>query len=92
MGFITKEENIRLAVRADAPFGGFKDARSEVVALERIQADILRHVDDVFETDIQLDRVLYCEHCGSDWTEGRSSSHNGGCCEKDEQIMDIATS
>ena len=28
-----------------------------------------------------------CEFCGREWTEGKDSSHNGGCCDQDAANM-----
>ena len=47
-------------------------------------SDIKRHVDNVGHVYIDFDQEYVCEHCGSTWTE-KSSTYNGGCCDKDEE-------
>jgi hypothetical protein len=52
---------------------------------------IIRHVDDVdnHASGIVWDTEKRCEFCGSDWTE--TTPHNGGCCQKDIEVMDEYT-
>ena len=58
--------------------------------LSQIRDQIIRHVDGVSRNSVNLmvDVESVCEHCGSAWTEGKDSPHNGGCCEKDCEVFD----
>lgn len=47
-------------------------------------SDIKRHIDNVGSVHIDFDQEYVCEHCGAGWTE-KSSTYNGGCCDKDEE-------
>jgi hypothetical protein len=57
--------------------------------LEEMKSQIERHVDGVRRNSVNIvhDTTDYCEWCGSKWTEG-DSPHNGGCCDKDCEVMD----
>ena len=46
---------------------------------------IERHCD-VESVTIEADTEDVCEFCGYNWTEG-DSLHNGGCCEKDAEVL-----
>ena len=49
---------------------------------EEIAKDVKRHVDQVRSVNVDFDQEYVCEHCGAEWTEGKSL-YNGGCCDKD---------
>lgn len=49
---------------------------------------IRRHVDGIDSAVLVYDVEKTCEHCGWQWTEGDESLHNGGCCDKDCEVMD----
>ena len=51
--------------------------------IETIREQIDRHVDDAI-CDVKRLSHYVCEHCGYDWGT-KSSTYNGGCCEKDEE-------
>lgn len=51
-----------------------------------IVEQIKRHVDDIGWVGVMNESEEVCEFCGSTWTEG-NSVHNGGCCDKDIEIM-----
>jgi hypothetical protein len=51
---------------------------------EEILSDVKRHVDQVGRVYVEAESEPVCEHCGYAWTE-KSSTYNGGCCDKDEQ-------
>ena len=53
----------------------------------KLLTQIIRHCDDVEHVEIKHDTDDLCEHCGAAWTEG-DSSHNGGCCDKDCDVME----
>jgi hypothetical protein len=52
-----------------------------------IVLQIKRHVDDIDWAGVINESEEICEFCESAWTEG-DSIHNGGCCDKDIEIMD----
>lgn len=56
---------------------------------EEIARDVKRHVDNVRTVNVEVETEAVCEHCGYGWTEG-GSPHNGGCCDKDCQVMEAA--
>ena len=52
-----------------------------------IVEQIKRHVDDIGWVGVMNESEEVCEFCGLAWTEN-NSLHNGGCCDKDIEIMD----
>ena len=56
---------------------------------EDVVSEIRRHVDGIDDMRIQMEHEETCEHCGSDWTEGPQSLHNGGCCWRDCAVLDL---
>lgn len=55
---------------------------------EEIVEQIRRHVDNVGGVYVETEKEAVCEYCGSTWTEGEESPHNGGCCIKDIEVYD----
>jgi len=95
MARVIKECNFRVEVsprgRGDfgfASIGGLQwTPEDELRICKNIEADIRRHVYDIGRTDIVFDSEEVCEYCDADWSEG-DSPHNGGCCQKDIEIME----
>ena len=58
----------------------YQDAAREIASQAR------RHVDGC-TVAVESDTVEVCEWCGCTWTEG-DSPHNGGCCDKDCEVME----
>lgn len=57
-----------------------------ISAAKDVADQIKRHVDGVSSITIEPDTDEVCEFCGYNWTEG-DSPHNGGCCEKDAEVL-----
>ena len=66
---------------------GISVADEEEVCKDIIK-DIVKHVDNVYHTNIIYTSDNVCSFCGSEWTED-SASYNGGCCKKDQEEEDI---
>lgn len=49
---------------------------------DEIASQVKRHIDNVNYVQVEFDQEYVCEHCGAEWTEGKSP-YNGGCCDKD---------
>lgn len=56
-------------------------------ACKEIESQVRRHVDGWGSVNICSDSIPVCSNCGSSWTEGESSEHNGGCCSVDEVVF-----
>ena len=79
---------VYLEVAIEKPGFGRGISPEQWISAARDVADqIKRHCDGVSDISITPDIDLVCEFCGYDWTEGGDSLHNGGCCEKDEEVM-----
>lgn len=64
-------------------------ARCEAAKIARA---IVRHLapyhsDCGDAPSVLQDAEPVCEFCGSKWTEGVDSEHNGGCCDKDTDVL-----
>ena len=99
----TRKTNIRVEVepRQNGDFGfaimrSLPETEEQMIGrCEAIAEQIRRHVDDLPSrgargVSVIWDTEAYCEYCGSPWTEGRDSPHNGGCCDEDVALMDAA--
>lgn len=49
---------------------------------QEISGGVRRHVDDVENAYLQIDREYECSYCGEPWTED-GENFNGGCCDED---------
>lgn len=96
MGYKTEKTNFRVVVEPRHP-GDFgfasisgitQSERDWIRDCEEIVSQIKRHVDGISSASCEYDCDLVCEYCGSQWTEGENSTHNGGCCHKDCEIYE----
>lgn len=55
---------------------------------EDIIRQVKRHIDYIGYAQLIEESHLECEFCGYKWGEDPDSPHNGGCCDKDIEIMD----
>ena len=60
----------------------------EEAACREILEQIKRHVDKIGRATVLSETEDVCEHCGSAWTEGEASLHNGGCCDADCAVLE----
>ena len=101
MGHVKRKEDIHVRVEArDAGdfgmirIGGMEKSENEAIRdCEEIASQIRRHVDGLPSSrdrgvSVEWTEALYCEHCGSTWSEGENSPHNGGCCAKDCDVLE----
>jgi hypothetical protein len=96
MGMKKTRTNFRVVVWPKPPgdfgvcfIGGqTRDEKESMDLCEEIVTQIRRHVDGVQQPIASWDVIKVCEHCGSKWTEGESSPHNGGCCKQDCEVFD----
>ena len=100
MGCVTRKEDIHVRVesRGAGDFGfahvsGMGKTEAEYIRdCEDIAKQVRRHVDGLPSyrgrgVRVEWTNALYCEHCGSRWSEGEKSPHNGGCCDKDCEVL-----
>ena len=89
MGKKTEHDNFRVVLGVPHP-GYFSDdairEKAERRAADELAAQAKRHLDAA-SISVESDANDVCEWCGGTWTEG-NSPHNGGCCDKDLEVMD----
>ena len=91
---VKKRTNFRVEVYAASSWetrqGGRLGAKAEQVVCEFVASEIKRHVNDIVSAEATWDTEVVCAHCGSRWSEA-GSQHNGGCCDKDVEVMKALT-
>lgn len=66
--------------------------KDERVQCETMVDQIKRHVDDVGSVSVveEQEDEWVCSFCGYPWSEADDSPHNGGCCAKDNDVLEQA--
>jgi len=80
-------ENVRVEVYPEvSTWSGDISFQREKADAEQLRKEIIRHVD-CRDAVVNWDTYGVCSFCGAQWTESKSSTHNGGCCDEDCKNM-----